>query len=96
MMTKELVNKVLVGLRRSKIPATQTAITDSYEMLLLQFGNAAKSEAEEAWDWEELRTTVTLTVSAGTDEYELVSTGDADVDAPNDSRLLYEKRENST
>jgi len=91
--TKELLNKVKIGLRETKIPDSQTSVTDSYELLLLQFLNLAKEEVEEAWDWEELRTTVTLTLTAGTETYELISTGASDITVPNTARLLYEKDE---
>jgi len=92
MTVKQLVNKILVGLRKNTLPANQTTITDSFELLLLQYLNVAKEEVEEAWDWEELRTTVTLTVTAGTAEYELTSEGATDVTVTNASRLLYDRR----
>jgi len=84
-----LLNNVLRGLRRDIVATDST--TNSYHMLLLQFLNVAKERLEEQWDWHALRTTVTLTVSAGTVEYALTSAGPADVDVGDRARLLYER-----
>lgn len=67
-----------------------TSTTDPYQLLLIQYLNMAKDEAEASWDWHALRTTVTLTVSAGTSEYDLLASGPSDVDVGIKARLLYE------
>ena len=91
MNTRELINKVLVGLRQDQIGSSQTTTTDAYELLLLQFVNEAKEEIEESWDWQALRSTVTVTLAASTVEYTLTSAGDADTDTTERTQLLYEK-----
>lgn len=88
--TRSLLNEVLVGLRKEQIATETTSLTDSYHTLLLQFVNSAKAEAEDAWDWRALRSTVTITLAASTVEYTLTSAGDADMDVGPRSRLLYE------
>jgi hypothetical protein len=89
MNTRDLINKVLVGLRQDQIGSSQTTTTDSYELLILQFVNEAKEEVEESWDWRALRSTVTVTLAARS--YNLTIAGSADVDTTVRSRLLYEK-----
>jgi len=84
-----LLNNVLRGLRRDIVNATST--TDAYHILLLQFLNSAKEELEDTWDWQALRTTVTVTIAASQVAYTLTASGDADVDVGPRSRLLYER-----
>lgn len=91
--TNDVLNKVLTGLRSDEAGRTATTITDEYELLLLQFINKAKEEVEDAWDWQALRTTVTITLAASTSSYALTSAGDADVDVSERSRLIYEGRD---
>lgn len=93
MTTLELINKVLRGMRQfgMLIPTGTASTTDDYLLMILQFINEAKEEVEECgWAWQALRQTVTLTVSASTVEYDLVSSGAADVDTNDRTRLLYE------
>ena len=91
--TRDLVNNVLRGIRQFSliINSGTTEITDDYLLMILQFVNEAKEEIEEAgWSWHALRKTVTLTLSAGTLEYDLEIAGQADVDTNDRTRLLYE------
>ena len=91
--TRELVNKVLRGLRQfgMVIPSGTDTITDDYLLMILQFLNEAKAEVEEAgWPWHALRSTVTLTLTSAQVEYELTVAGDADVATNDRTRLLYE------
>lgn len=93
MTTRELINKVLYGLRQFGmiIPSGTTSTTDEYLLMILQMINSAKEETEEAgWPWQALRQTVTVTLSNGTVEYTLTTGGAADVDTNDRSRLLYE------
>jgi hypothetical protein len=92
MTTKELINKVLRGLRQfALILDSETSTTDDYLLMILQFINEAKEEIEEAgWPWQALRQTVTVTLAASTLEYDLTIAGAADVDSNDRSRLLYE------
>jgi hypothetical protein len=91
MNTRQLLNKVLRGLRQDAIPDSTADISDVYQLLILQFLNEAKEEIEENWDWYALRATVTVTVAQGTDTYTLSAAGDADIDVNDRSRLLYAK-----
>jgi hypothetical protein len=93
MTTRELINKVLRGLRQFGLllDAADTSTTDDYLLMILQFVNEAKEEIEEAgWPWQALRQTVTLTLASGQVQYDILSTGEADVDTNDRSRLLYE------
>src|SRR5688500_7393020 len=90
--TRELMNKVLRGLRQEPIATSTDELTDSYELLILQFLNEAKEELEEEWDWYALRNTVTVTLSNGTSDYDLTTSGSVASVSTNDrTRLLYEK-----
>jgi hypothetical protein len=91
--TLSVMNKVLRGLRQFNliIPVATSSTTDDYLLMILQFVNEAKEEIEEAgWAWQALRQTVTVTLAAGTVEYDLTIAGAADVDTNDRSRLLYE------
>ena len=91
--TREIVNKVLRGLRQFGliIPSGTNTITDDYLLMILQFVNEAKEEIEEAgWPWQALRQTVTITLASSTIEYDLTIAGAADVDTNDRSQLLYE------
>lgn len=76
-----LLNNVLRGLRRDAVSAVTT--TDAYHLLLIQFLNRAKSDIEDKWDWQALRETKTVTLSASTQTYTLTVADRA--------RLLYRK-----
>lgn len=86
----DLLNNVLRGLRRDVLNAVTT--TDSYQLLLIQMLNTAKRQIETRWDWQALRTTVTVTLAAGTETYTLSAAGSANVDVTDRARLLYEKQ----
>ena len=89
--TRDLLNKVLRGLRQFDLIITASSTTDTYILMLLQFVNEAKEEIEETgWAWQALRNTVTVTLAASTSVYTLTAAGDADVDTNDRSRLLYE------
>lgn len=93
MTTRELINKVLRGIRQFGLilDSGTTATTDPYLLMILQFVNEAKEEIEESgWSWHALRQTVTVTIAAGTIDYDLTIAGDADVDTNDRARLLYE------
>jgi len=93
MTTRELINKVLRGLRQFGliIDSSTTTVTDDYLLMILQFVNEAKEEIEEAGHpWQALRQTVTVTLAASTIEYDLTIAGAADVDTNDRTRLLYE------
>ena len=89
--TRDLLNKVLRGLRQFDLIITGTSTTDTYILMLLQFVNEAKEEIEESgWAWQALRQTITLTLSSATSVYAITAAGPADIDTNDRSRLLYE------
>ena len=93
MTTRELMNKVLRGIRQYGLilASGTTSTTDDYLLMILQFVNEAKEEVEESgWAWQALRKTITVTLAAGTVEYDLTIAGAADVDTNDRARLLYE------
>ena len=61
-----LVNNVLRRLREDEV-ASVTSTT--YSKMVGDFVNDAKKIVEDAWDWSGLRTTLTVTTSAGTFNY---------------------------
>ena len=91
--TLDLMNKVLRGIRQYGLLLEDgtTSTTDDYLLMILQFVNEAKEEIEESgWAWQALRKTITVTLAAGTAEYDLTIAGAADVDTNDRTRLLYE------
>lgn len=68
----ELTNEVLRRLRES----TQTTVSaTSYSTLIGSFVNEAKREVEDAWDWNRLRTVITIATIGGTTNYALIGAG---------------------
>lgn len=68
-----LVNDVLVRLRES----TVASVTENdYSSLIGKLVNDAKREVEDAWNWECLRTTITVSTSNATSGYTLTGSGD--------------------
>ena len=61
----QLVNDVLTRLRETTV--ANVSDTD-YSALIGKLVNDAKREVEDAWDWEALATTYTITTSNGTSE----------------------------
>ncbi len=93
MTTRELINKVLRGLRQFGLllDSGTTTTSDDYLLMILQFINEAKEEIEEAgWPWQALRQTVTVTLASAQVQYDILSTGEADVNSNDRTRLLYE------
>lgn len=69
-----LVNDVLTRLRE----ATVTNVSDTdYSALIGKLVNDAKREVEDAWDWEALASTYTITTSNGVTSYAVTGAGDA-------------------
>lgn len=89
---RTLLNNVLRGLRQfSLIDTSETTTTDEYKLFIIQLINEAKEEIEECgWPWYPLRSTVTITLSSGTAEYDISTGGAADTDTNDRSYLLYE------
>lgn len=68
----QLVNAVLRRLREDEV----TTVDESdYSKLIGDFVNDAKRVVEDAWDWTALRTTTTITTTAGTSKYALTGYG---------------------
>ena len=68
----DIVNKVLVRLRENEVTTVQET---PYSKLIGAFVNRVKHEAEDAWDWSALRTTITATTASGTYKYTLTGAG---------------------
>ena len=83
-----LVNNVLRRLREDEVSGVQDT---TYSKLVGDFVNDAKRMVEDAWDWSALRTTLTVTTSAGIFNY--VLTGSQNrikvLDVLNDSSNLF-------
>jgi hypothetical protein len=68
----ELVNDVLVRLRESTV---STVSETSYSALIGKFVNDAKRQIEDAFNWNVLSTTVTITTVANTSSYSMTGAG---------------------
>lgn len=68
----ELVNDVLVRLREAEV---QTVSQSSYSKLISKFINDGKRQVEDAYTWNSLLTTSTVTTSQGTYNYVVPSSG---------------------
>jgi len=68
----ELVNDVLVRLRQSTV---STVGETTYSSLIGKFVNDAKRQIEDAYNWNVLSTTITITTSANTHSYSLTGAG---------------------
>ena len=68
----EIVNDVLVRLRE---PTVTTVALNSYSTLIGKFVNDAKRQIEDAFSWNVLGTTITVTTAASTSSYSLTGAG---------------------
>jgi hypothetical protein len=68
----ELVNDVLVRLRE---PSVTTVTANDYSSLIGKFVNDAKRQIEDAFAWNVLGTTITLSTTSGTYSYSLTGSG---------------------
>ena len=68
----ELVNDVLVRLRETTV---STVSETSYSALIGKFVNDAKRQVEDAFAWNVLGTTITLSTTSGTYSYALTGAG---------------------
>jgi len=68
----ELVNDVLVRLRETTV---STVSETNYSALIGKFVNDAKRQIEDAYAWNVLGTTITLSTTSGTYEYGLTGAG---------------------
>ena len=68
----ELVNDVLVRLRE---PVVTTFSETTYSTLIGKFINDAKRQVEDAFSWNALGTTITITTVANTSSYSLTGAG---------------------
>lgn len=86
----QLCNDVLARLRESAVASVST---NGYSLLIGKYINDAKVQVENAWNWDALRVSTTVTTAAGTTNYVVTGSGyrqkDVTVnDLTNDSRLL--------
>jgi len=68
----ELVNDVLIRLRE---PSVTTVTANDYSTLIGKFVNDAKRQIEDAYAWNVLGTTITLSTTSGTYSYALTGSG---------------------
>jgi hypothetical protein len=68
----ELVNDVLIRLRE---PSVTTVTSNDYSTLIGKFVNDAKRQIEDAYAWNVLGTTITLSTVSGTYQYSLTGAG---------------------
>lgn len=68
----QLVNDVLARLRESSVT---TVNSTAYSQLIGKFCNDAKRQVEDAWNWDALTTTITVTTSNGTSLYTVAGSG---------------------
>jgi len=68
----ELVNDVLIRMRE---PTVTTVTLNSYSTLIGKFVNDAKRQIEDAFSWNVLGTTITVTTASSTASYALTGAG---------------------
>lgn len=68
----ELVNEVLARLRENQV---STVTQNAYSTLIGHYVNDTKRQVEDAWTWDALSTTITLSISAGTTSYVVTGSG---------------------
>jgi hypothetical protein len=68
----ELVNDVLIRMRE---PTVTTVTLNSYSTLIGKFVNDAKRQIEDAFSWNALGQTITVTTTASTSSYSLTGAG---------------------
>jgi hypothetical protein len=68
----DLTNDVLVRLREAEV---QTISQNAYSKLISKFINDGKRQVEDAWDWNILLTTATVTTSASVSNYVIPNSG---------------------
>jgi hypothetical protein len=68
----DLVNDVLVRLREAEV---QTVAQNSYSKLIGRFINDGKRQVEDAWNWNALRDTITVTTANNVTNYVLTGSG---------------------
>ena len=68
----QIINAVLRRLRETEV--TDVNETD-YSKLIGEYVNSVKKEVEAAWDWNALRTTLTLNTTSGIFNYTLLGSG---------------------
>lgn len=66
----QLVNKVLIRLRENEVTSVQES---PYSKLIGEFVNVVKREVEDTYNWSALRSTISVTTTAGIYSYELTS-----------------------
>jgi hypothetical protein len=68
----EIINEVLARLRESSV---QTSTQTTYSALIGRFVNDAKRQVEDAYSWNILGQTISVTTASGTYEYSLTGAG---------------------
>lgn len=68
----QLVNSVLLRLRESQV---STVSETTYSQLIGAFVNEAKRQVEDAWNWNALSTTATVTCAPSVSTYSVVGSG---------------------
>ena len=68
----QAVNDVLVRLREAEV---STVSETSYSALIGKFVNDAKRQVEDAYEWNVLGTTVTISTTSGTYSYSMTGAG---------------------
>lgn len=67
-----MVNDVLARMRESSVAANNST---AYSTLIGKYINDAKRQVEDAYDWNALLTTITVTTSSGTSTYTVTGSG---------------------
>lgn len=68
----DMINSVLIRMRE---PTVATPGENDYSLLIGEFVNESKREVEDAWKWNALRTTVTVTTADGVNNYAMTVAG---------------------
>lgn len=62
---QQVLNRALVSLRQGQIASGTTQLTDTYQLVLLEFFNQIREEIEDACNWRAIWQTFTVTIPGG-------------------------------
>lgn len=74
MTFRQCLNSVLQTIGSPQVPATQTTVTDTYQLQVAMFLNQIREEVEDAWNWRALWVTYNIDYLANNSTQAIVDT----------------------
>lgn len=89
---RQIVNNVLTNIGRGTIPATNTTITDTYQLQIANFVNHIKEECEDSSQWRAHWQTINIAYLANVNQQQITDMTIAGKAATSRSRLVRMQR----